>query len=247
MTDSSVSSPAIRCTDLQLKQCPRCEYALEGLPAEHQCPECGYRYGAGTYVLAGRLNNPQSPMIAPVLMFGFALFNYWRGSQVGTIVMAFLGLIFLFMTIMTKSRRRLRSREQRLYGNKWQLLLCPAGIAISNGPAEPEIIPWREFAHYRLARHFDYQLTWARPLKPKHRLILTGEGDSIWGWPERRTTMLPERIDFIFDADADTAREIDRVIAQRLRPALKRPVDIKPTKPGVKSAAQPSNQPTPDA
>ncbi len=30
--------------------CPRCDYALTGLPAEHACPECGLRYDAGSMV-----------------------------------------------------------------------------------------------------------------------------------------------------------------------------------------------------
>ena len=28
-------------TDTLLERCPRCRYALEGLPVEHRCPECG--------------------------------------------------------------------------------------------------------------------------------------------------------------------------------------------------------------
>lgn len=34
-----------------MKKCPRCKYALEGLPSEYTCPECGLRYcGETTFV-----------------------------------------------------------------------------------------------------------------------------------------------------------------------------------------------------
>ncbi len=37
-----------------MKACLRCNYALDGLPQEHACPECGLRYGAGDAVWRDR-------------------------------------------------------------------------------------------------------------------------------------------------------------------------------------------------
>jgi hypothetical protein len=38
------ADPASPADPLRLRSCPQCEYALEGLPDEGVCPECGFRY-----------------------------------------------------------------------------------------------------------------------------------------------------------------------------------------------------------
>jgi len=39
-----VAEPSSAADPLRLRSCPQCEYALQGLPDEGVCPECGYRY-----------------------------------------------------------------------------------------------------------------------------------------------------------------------------------------------------------
>ena len=41
-------------TDTLLERCPRCRYALEGLPVEHRCPECGLPVDRRWRVFGGR-------------------------------------------------------------------------------------------------------------------------------------------------------------------------------------------------
>jgi hypothetical protein len=88
-----------------ITHCPVCRYDLTGLPAEHRCPECGFRYDETTYVwrmsviprwvlvlvavlvffiLLGRL--------VPPLMSRYAL-NYREASVVAALLSAIVLLV----------------------------------------------------------------------------------------------------------------------------------------------------------
>ena len=43
-TDSSVATSARGPGGPVFARCPRCDYSLRGLPANHACPECGLRF-----------------------------------------------------------------------------------------------------------------------------------------------------------------------------------------------------------
>ncbi len=45
--------PTTRGQSVRLSVCPRCEYDLGALPARHRCPECGFLYDEGMFVLGG--------------------------------------------------------------------------------------------------------------------------------------------------------------------------------------------------
>ena len=36
---------------LRLKECPQCEYDLDGLPRRHRCPECSFAYSEQMFVV----------------------------------------------------------------------------------------------------------------------------------------------------------------------------------------------------
>ena len=45
-----------------LESCPRCDYSLRGLPADHACPECGLRYDARSVI--SRAAMPKAAFLA---------------------------------------------------------------------------------------------------------------------------------------------------------------------------------------
>ncbi|MCP4591218.1 MAG: hypothetical protein GY842_10760 [bacterium] len=51
-----------------LECCPRCGYALEGLPVEHRCPECGLAYDQDTLIIR---QAAFTPVIAVVMGLAF--------------------------------------------------------------------------------------------------------------------------------------------------------------------------------
>ena len=40
-------------TSVRLIRCPKCGYDISGLPARHQCPECGFAYDQSMFLLEG--------------------------------------------------------------------------------------------------------------------------------------------------------------------------------------------------
>jgi hypothetical protein len=86
---------------LRLTQCPRCDYSLQGLPAEGICPECGTRYDQSAIVLRGRLafgqraNRPGIPsLIWLAVWFALVFLPYgrFRGDPLMLFVMGYMVL-----------------------------------------------------------------------------------------------------------------------------------------------------------
>ncbi len=88
-----------------LGSCPMCGYLLDGLPEEHICPECGFRYDRNAHILA----LPRLPaaiyvgMSAALLVTGVALhwwFNAWLWRNLAPLILVASGLSGIIMAVM---------------------------------------------------------------------------------------------------------------------------------------------------
>ena len=68
--------------------CPRCDYDLQGLPAAHVCPECGFEYDSNTRVWRDvswrrRINRCLSIVLSvlALLLFLFSIYQFWTGNE----------------------------------------------------------------------------------------------------------------------------------------------------------------------
>jgi hypothetical protein len=90
----------------RLKNCPRCEYSLEGLPLQGACPECGrdydsdsiFLYGYGTGSKTTTFNrapaNAGAQLIGPLMFLIYFVYTYYyRGFRM-------MGGYFLVMPII---------------------------------------------------------------------------------------------------------------------------------------------------
>lgn len=97
-----------------LSACPRCNYDLRGLPADHQCPECGLKYDAESE--AFRIPRRRWRTIGECCwaLFGVTYFPWivWRtGNALGvlfTVLMILLFSIFAASLLWLRRRAHLR-------------------------------------------------------------------------------------------------------------------------------------------
>lgn len=130
----------------RLGHCPDCGYALEGLPAGHRCPECGFEPSPGLVVLWG-WSGPWSadPMQRPAKPW--RPWAWWAMVGVmtlitGNYVVALLFLVFLALPTLyhfVKLRSGYTMPERPV-----QLRIAPAGIAQRVGYGKAVLNPWRE-------------------------------------------------------------------------------------------------------
>jgi len=74
---------------LRLLECPACGYALEGLPREGICPECGVAYrpgvivlhGFGTELATGRTKTVVTGVVANALVVAYFSSKWTRGGR----------------------------------------------------------------------------------------------------------------------------------------------------------------------
>lgn len=130
--------------------CPRCGYALRGLPADHACPECGLRYDHECEMY--RAVKP-IPVFASMggLFAVFGLVNVFRGFpswpiewQIITIL---LGALCIAVIVFAVRRLRALNRQGRY------VAVTGDGLLIRMQSLDPEFIPWtnitRASAHSR--------------------------------------------------------------------------------------------------
>jgi hypothetical protein len=121
--------------------CPMCNYALNGLPAVHACPECGFEYDEDTQVWLGRMHKSLLILLIVVGIFQLAspamkwLDAYLNGMPrswypvYSSLPNLAVGL-FVSWVCWRQSRRG------------WMASINPKGIAFSTPWRSRAMIPW---------------------------------------------------------------------------------------------------------
>ena len=119
----------------RLKTCPSCDYSLTGLPAEHYCPECGFKYDAATHVWTQDNRMKASGLLVLLMINGFVAWSFTRSVSPGNApielqygVMAVF-LLILFRSILLASRRP-------------TVVTGPEGVTFRVGWSRGEFVPY---------------------------------------------------------------------------------------------------------
>ena len=193
----------------RLEACPRCEYSLIGLPAQHRCPECGFEYDGRTFVLTGISRGATSIQTGRKLMWLFVAFGAWLGfSLIGLLVTAApswmpLALMMLwaglFVYLVFTSRRERRGLERVLFaaGGFGYFANVSSGVV-----TEAKMVPWQEVDTVVIERK---GANWHR--------IRIGSAAGIGG------KLTQVRLDLGIRCDEPTARWIQSVLTARITSA----------------------------
>lgn len=135
---------------LHLKICPTCGYDVSGLPHQHQCPECGFAYDEGMYLLVANVRRPnrfqtwqERLWIAPALL-GFVVLT--RKPIPGVAIPILWALVIIIVVSISVARRVTRKRQ----GGDSKLWIQREGIAVQNAVGKWKLIPWKKFERLRL-------------------------------------------------------------------------------------------------
>lgn len=119
----------------RLKTCPHCDYSLKGLPVEHYCPECGFKYDAATRVWTQDNRMRASGLLVWLMISGFIAWSFTRSVSPGSApielqygVMAVF-LLILFRSILLASRRP-------------TVVTGPEGVTFRVGWSRGEFVPY---------------------------------------------------------------------------------------------------------
>ena len=124
------------------KKCPRCEYSLRGLPANHVCPECGLAFDERCELY--RATNPKQILFVWVAIFGggwivlknlpymvnFAAASAWEKIAALAAVAWFVSVPF-FVWFLVKGYRR-----------GYEVAVTGDGLIIRLPGFADDLIPW---------------------------------------------------------------------------------------------------------
>lgn len=206
---------------LRLRRCPRCDYDLRTLPAEHRCPECGFPYdrsmfavygwtGEDRYSVTGRMlwgTWTERVLAGLILLFlitvvPIAAYEGWKTGA------NFIEMGLIVLALMIGGGVRLRSHVKRVReecSGTLQLLFTRTGASRRRGPGEPQLIPWERFRRLRFRK-----LRTVRGGKRLWLLRLTVPFFRYFGW---------ERFEALIECTPREAALVRNEIRRRLRNA----------------------------
>lgn len=121
--------------------CPLCDYDLTGLPAEHTCPECGFKYDRHTTAVKLAARKRHYIGLASVAGYGlFMLYLAFRVSNPGDNFL--LGIILVSLMVATY-------HFVRAMGHPSRLVLSRAGIRFDHPELHVDVIRWEDVVEAR--------------------------------------------------------------------------------------------------
>ncbi len=132
--------------------CPKCNYALNGLPAEHACPECGFTYDAASRIWY--IRPPRFVIVILSLAVGIPLlFSIQQLTKLtltdgrfplglSLFTLALYGIMAVFFIWMIRRNRR----SPTLLG------MSPAGLFARTESGKFRLTPWHDIRSVRPMR-----------------------------------------------------------------------------------------------
>lgn len=176
------------CKFLQLKNCPRCAYSIEGLPRRGRCPECGFSYDQDMRLLPIMLHRWRPSKSARTILSVLVAFSatmtviaFINGPiPIFLIFVTCIGFLPLITNWRTRSLKHFKERQLAI-------LLSASGMALRKRSRLLTRCPWECFDQFSL-KAFEsgiWQLKlrpsdWRRTLAPTIDVdILLGEDSEI--------------------------------------------------------------------
>ncbi|MCA9290994.1 MAG: hypothetical protein KDA25_07690 [Phycisphaerales bacterium] len=247
MTDESptTTSPAPAAPDpiARVSRCPRCHYDLRGLPDAHRCPECGFEYDMSSLFLVGRPFVGQTPLGLSLMFFGWSAMAINWGVWILPVMLLAPAMWFGFVA----ASRWWSRRAAGMGGRDWILFMDPRGVAVQDGPRDPEFVPWETYRVIQTHRYWRFKWTRTERVAPQYRLVISdGQvnrfGHSLTPRPQWSTARR-RHIDFVFDATAAEAGRIEHAARSFMRTAHAAAFGAAGAEPGVAPGAAPPVSP----
>lgn len=128
------------------ERCPRCRYALRGLPANHACPECGLRYDERSEGL--RIANAKQALRNSLviclsglpLLFQLTNINNLGALSFWDILMVIVAIVWLLVV------PKVAYRSYQRYHQGYMVAIVSDGLIIRLPDIDEKLLTWNEIA-----------------------------------------------------------------------------------------------------
>ena len=138
-------------------RCPRCDYSLRGLPANHTCPECGLRYDEHCELY--RIRNPKAAFTLLLCVFGsvggsgkgLEHFGHWATAGFWEKLFAVGAVVWLILIVF------LARKLYRIYRRGQFVAVTADGLILRMVGCKDDLIPWERVRSVALKQRADHK------------------------------------------------------------------------------------------